>query len=99
MLVSWRLTQPVLSLGSSVLPTPSTAAVVAAAEDIDFPSHIHTLVGFDFERSNYDLIRHLKCQPWWNNYYNTQVCTVDVPNTLPRQTHSCLLHAVCRLLG
>lgn len=38
-------------------------------ENVDFEQWQTRRLGFDLERQVYDLLRQLKCLPWWESYY------------------------------
>jgi hypothetical protein len=46
---------------------------ISAAENVNFQQWQISQLGFDLERKVYDLMRMLKCQPWWESYYLDRV--------------------------
>jgi hypothetical protein len=54
-------------------PWPCAASTTTTTEGVDFVPYAQQLLGYDLERRVYDLIRQLKCQSWWEAYYQIQV--------------------------
>jgi hypothetical protein len=46
-------------------------------ENVDFEAWQLAHMGYDVERRVYDLIRQLKCLPWWEGYYADRVAAGD----------------------
>lgn len=55
------------------MPLQLLLAATLSAENVDFEQWQKTHLGYDVEQLVYDMLRQLKCLPWWDDYYMHRV--------------------------